>query len=85
MRRAGNARVVRPDEHFQFQPNGILTFVDYFRHELFEILLNIGVVLIRRDADIGGDAVAVLVEFVLVEKYAARSFDRGRAFAGLGL
>ena len=40
-------------------------------------------VLVCRDADISRDAVAVFVEFVLVEKYSARRFDAADAFAGL--
>src|SRR3989304_2024643 len=74
MRRTGNARVVRADEHFQQQPDLILAFVDDPRHESLKILLDVGVVLAGRDADIGARAFALGVERVTVEENSARGF-----------
>ena len=84
MRRAGNARVVGPDEHFQFLADRVFALVNYFRYQLFKILLDIGVILIGRDAHIGGDAVAVFVEFVFMEQYSARSFEAAAPLPALG-
>lgn len=53
------------------------------RHQLFKILLDIRVVLICRYAAVCGYTVAVLIEFISMEEYPARGFNRTRAPAGL--
>ena len=55
------------------------------RHELFEIQLDIGVVLVRRDTQVAPHTVAILVEFVAVEQYTSRRLDGCRTLAGLRL
>ena len=85
MRRAGDAGVISPNEHFQFLPDGIFTLIDNLWNKLFHIQLDICVIAVCRYAHIGCDAFAVFIKLILVDEHTSRRFGYAYAFACLCL
>ena len=73
MRRAGNAWVVGAHQHLHQQPDLVLVPVDDRGDKCLEILLDVRVILVGGNADVGAHAVAGLVELVAVEEDAPRA------------
>ena len=81
----GNAGVIRSHEHFHSMPQAVFSKVHKLGDELLKILLDIGVVLVGRYADIRRDTLPVLVEFIGVKQDASRGFHAAVASAGVSL
>ena len=81
--RTGHARIIGTNQHFHFLTQGVLALIHILRDQFLEVLLDVGVVLIGRDAAVTPDTFAVFVELIRVEQDAAGCFDRCIAATGL--
>ena len=82
--RAGNAGIVRSNEHFQLVPHGIFALIDYLRHEGFKVLLYIGMILVCRNAEVCRRTDPVVIERITVEQNSAGSFNGSGARSSPG-
>ena len=84
MGRAGYARVIGTNQHFQLLSQGVFPFIHILRDKFLEVVLDVGMVLVGRDAAVSPDTLAVFVKFIRVEQDAARCLDGCIAATGLG-